>query len=113
MPPAAEEPHGPPVDPRDREIIELRASLAEVSAQLTYARRSADAASEKLILATARATEMEHHLHRRIIEVTELKKRVAELEAVIEPDESRPNPVARRFSPLLARTTLRLHRSDG
>lgn len=114
VPPADQEDSDAPVDPRDREIVELRARLAAAADQLGQARRTEETLNQRLLLSTARATEMEQHLHRRIMEVIDLKNRMARMEAGKDRKEARPNPTARRFSPLLAaRTTLRLHRSDN
>ncbi len=90
-------------DPRDRQIEDLMHRLDDVSQQLLQARDAVVGAEAELSASKARTAELEHHLHVRILEVTELQNKVLELTAEQTVPE-RPNPVARRFSPLLART---------
>lgn len=90
-------------DPRDRQIEDLRSRLDDVSQQLLQARDAVIGAEAELSASKARTAELEHHLHVRIIEVTELQNKVLELSAGQAVPE-RANPLAKRFSPLLART---------
>ncbi|MGI9597137.1 MAG: hypothetical protein ACR2QK_13315 [Acidimicrobiales bacterium] len=86
-------------------MAELRARLDDVSQQLLQARDAVVGAEAELSVAKARLAEVEHHLHVRVAEVTELQNKVVQLSGDGEPSIERPNPVARRLSPLLARTT--------
>ncbi len=76
-----------------------------MSQQLLQARDAVLGAEAELSVAKARAAEVEHHLHVRIVEVTELQAKVLQLSDGQEQGTERPNPTARRFSPLLARSS--------
>ena len=98
-----------PGDPRDARIAELEARLDDVAQQLLQARDAAVGAEAELSVARARIAEIEHHLHVRIVEVTELQRTVLELTGEEAAPGDRPNPVARRLSPLLARSARLQH----
>lgn len=90
-------------DRRDTRIAELEERLDEVTQQLLAARDAAAGAEAELAATKSHTVEVEHQLHVRIVEVTELQQRVLELTEQADEHAGRPNPVAKRISPLLAR----------
>lgn len=90
------------VDHRDTRIAELEDRLDDVVQQLLAARDAAAGAEAELAAVKAHTVEVEHQLHVRIVEVTELQQQLEQLTAAEEPP-ARPNPVVKRISPLLAR----------
>jgi chromosome segregation ATPase len=101
----------PPVDPavtgqvpdqRDTRIAELEDKLDDLAQQLLAARDAVAGAEAELAAVKAHTVEVEHQLHVRIVEVTELQQRVEDMEQA-QQQSARPNPVAKRISPLLAR----------
>lgn len=85
------------IDPRDEEIRDLRRRLDDVSQQLLVARDAAVGADAERAVARARASELEHFLHVRTVEVEELTEQLRAITGADDGDDGgAPTAVAAR-----------------
>lgn len=95
----------PPADDHTTapELAAMQQRLDGLTQQLFQARDATRGAEAELGAARARIREVEHRLHVTTVEVEELREKMLQLTSAGRA-EARPNPVAKRLSPLLART---------